>query len=407
MPSTRVSPTGLGLGPLIARVLSAGARLGPAWVTIVASIALSTIGILAIDLGGTGSGPGPLGLDPSATRQLIYVLAGAFAGLTIALIDYRRLGEVSWILAAVAVGLLLVLLVPGIPATIVRPRNGARSWIDLGPMDLQPSELAKIVWAIALAWSLRFSKTHRTIKGLLPPAIITAVPIGLILLQPDLGTASLFVPALFAVLVAAGARLRHLALIVMLACLAAPAAYPLLKPHQKDRIAGLLMQVRGDASAEQDINYQALTAQRLAGAGGTWGTPEARARVLLRHNPLPERHNDMIYAVIVHRHGMVGGLGVLALYAAWIGGALWTAGRCREPFGRLLAVGAVGFVGTQVFINVGMNLGLVPIIGVTLPLLSHGGSSVVSVWMFTGLIASIAAREAATGSLRRSFEYAE
>lgn len=379
-------------------------RIGPAWPAFLSAAALSLIGIYVIDVGQTLDGHGLTEIGPVASRQLLYAVAGSCAAVLIALPHYRWLGYASWVMLALSIGLLIFLLVPFVPASIVRARNGARSWIDLGPMDLQPSELAKIACVLALAWYLRYKQNHRTFVGLLPPAVIVGVPVGLTLLQPDLGTALLFIPALFAMLVAAGAKLKHLGLIVLLATLAAPAAYPLLKPHQKERIVGLFMQFKKDRSADQDVNMQSVTAQRLAGAGGVDGVGDTASRTLVKYNALPERHNDMIFAVLVNRFGFLGGLGVLSLYLVWSASALLTAGLCREPFGRLVPVGFVGFMIAQVIVNVGMNLGILPIIGITLPFVSHGGSSMLTVWVMTGIVISIAVRQP-RGIIRRSFEF--
>lgn len=381
-------------------------RTGPAWLTILASLALSALGVYAIHVG-EARDPAQAVLSASALRQAIYLCVGVAAAIVIACPHYRVLGVASWVLLGVSISLLVFLLIPFIPASIVRARNGARSWIDLGAVDLQPSELAKIACVLTLAWYLRFRSNHRTFLGLLPPAIITGVPVALITLQPDLGTATLFIPALFAVLVAAGAKIKHLALIVLIAALAAPASYPFLKPHQQQRIKGLMLQFRGDTSADQDINMQSVTAQRLTGAGGAAGVSSLRAQQLLRYNPLPERDNDMIFAVICNRFGLLGGVGTLALYLVWIAGALLTSASCREPFGRLVPVGLTGFIAAQVFVNVGMNIGVVPIIGITLPYVSLGGSSLVTVWLMTGLIASIAIRRPRRPMLRKSFEFGE
>ncbi len=376
-----------------------------AWLTVLASIGLSLVGVYAIDVATIAV---PHDASPAlgalAVKQLVYVCIGLGAGVLVLVPHYRAYGFASWFLLAAAVVLLVFLLIPFVPSTIVRPRNGARSWIDFGPADVQPSELAKIAYVVVLAWYLRFRKNHRTFKGLLPPAIITAVPVGLITLQPDLGTASLFVPALFAVLVAAGAKLKHLAAVVLIAAMAAPAAYPILKPHQKERFVGLFKQLRGDTSADQDINMQSVTAQRVAGAGEWEGAGDRQSRVLLKYNALPERHNDMIFAVICNRFGFVGGATVLVLYAVWIAGALLTAGLAREPFGRLVPVGFAAFIAAQVFINVGMNVGVVPIIGITLPFVSHGGSSMIACWLMTGLVMAVAIRQPRI-SLRRTFEW--
>src|SRR5262245_11385837 len=176
-------------------------KLGPAWLAIGASALLSIIGVYCIDVAEASRAHGGE-LSPVALRQALYSLLALSGAVVIALPHYRWLGYASWVLMAFCVLLLVFLLIPFVPPSIVRARNGARSWIDLGPADVQPSELAKIAYVLVLGWYLRFRKNHRTMKGLLPPAFITALPVGLILLQPDLGTACLFIPALFAVLVA-------------------------------------------------------------------------------------------------------------------------------------------------------------------------------------------------------------
>lgn len=375
---------------------------GAAWLVVVASLALSLLSVYSIDVAeGLHSGSE---LGRSALKQLFFLGAGGAGAIIIALPHYRWLGYASWAMLGISVALLIFLLLPFVPSSIVRPRNGARSWIDLGPVDFQPSELAKIAYVLVIAWYMRFRKNHRNFAGLLPPAIITFIPVALITVQPELGTALLFVPVLGAILVAAGAKLKHLTVIVLIALMAAPATYPLLMPHQKSRIRGILLQMEGDSTEDQGSNMQSVTAQRLVGAGELAGAGDERARTLLHFNALPERHTDMIYAVICDRFGLLGGLGVMALYLLWITGAILTAGLCREPFGRLVVVGLTAFVAAQVVVNIGMNLGLVPIIGITLPFLSYGGSSMVTVWLMTGLIVSIAIRRPPM-IMRRSFEF--
>ncbi|MCK6477070.1 MAG: FtsW/RodA/SpoVE family cell cycle protein [Phycisphaerales bacterium] len=388
----------------VGRILAPIGRIGPGWILIAASLALSIIGIASIDVADAPKPHPETWLSPVASRQAVYLAVAVAAAALIVLPNYRWIAYASWVYYAVSIGLLIFLLIPVVPWSIVAPRNGARSWINLGFTDFQPSEPAKIAYAMALAWYMRYRTEHRRFTGLLPPAIITGIPIALITLQPDLGTASLFIPALFAVLIAAGARLRHLAIIVMLAAMSAPAVYPVLKPHQQQRIVGLIKQLKGDTSEDQDLNFQAAAAQTLAAAGGMTGLPDERSRSLLHFNRLPERHNDMVFAVILNRFGALGGLFVLGLYAVWFGAALLCAGLTKDPFGRLVTVALAAFVGAQVFINVGMNVGLLPIIGITLPYVSYGGSSLVTVWVMVGLVANIMMRRPKTGP-RRSFEF--
>lgn len=374
-----------------------------AWLSVVAALGLSAIGIASIDLatgasatggtsGGGGSGGGGSGLAAMALKQVLFVCVGMLAAFVVALPHYRLWRRLAWPSLALSVAALVFLLIPAVPASIVSPRNGVRGWINFGPVDLQPGELARIAFVLATAEWLRFSRRHRTFMGLLPPGIIAGVPIALIFLQPDFGMASLFVPALFAMLFVAGARMRHLVIVVMLGAMAAPLAYTLLKPYQKQRIAGLLAQFRGEKHTADDINYQSLTAQMLIGAGGTSGYQQDRARAVIHFAELPERHNDMILAVIVARWGLLGALLLLGLYAMWLAGALLTAAAVRDPFGRLVCVGLAAFVAAQVVINTGMVAGVLPIVGLTLPFVSAGGSSMVSVWIMTGLVLAIAMR---------------
>lgn len=384
-------------------------RLGPAWITVLAALGLTLIGILAIDTAQplritAGVIEPTTGWAPRASTQGVFLVIALCVAGVCALLNHRRIGALAWPFYFACLGLLIFLLLPFIPTSIVRPRGGARSWIDLGPLNFQPSEMTKIAFVLAMAWTLRYTSEHRTFKGLARTAVIAGLPIALIMLQPDLGTAMLFVPSLFFILIAAGARLRHLTIVVLLACCFAPAAYPLLLPHQKARINGLLQQIAGDTSANQDINMQSVTAQRLIGAGQVTGLGEERSRTLQHFNALPERHNDMVLASIVSRFGLLGGLLTVALCLLWVLGALWTAGVCEDPIGRLLCVGAAGFFFAQTMVNIGMNLGLLPIIGITLPLVSYGGSSLVVQWMFVGLIAGVAIRRKSY-ELRRSFEW--
>lgn len=376
-------------------------------VAVVASLFLTLLGIYAIDLGlNTAPEPGLGAMSPTAIKQLIFMVAGLVACVVIALPHYKLVTAFSWLMFFVCLGLLVFLLVPGIPGSIVTPRNGARSWINLGFTDFQPSEITKIAFVLAVSQYMRFRTQHRKLRGLIVPGMIAAVPVMLITVQPDLGTASLFVPALFAMLIAAGARLRHLTLIVLCAAMSAPVAYQFMRPHQKARIEAMIKQFQGDESTNFDINFQSSRAQMLIGAGQWTGMGEDTTRAMVRYNALPERENDMIFAVVVARFGLLGGVALLGLYALWVIGALVVAASCREPMGRLIAVGIPAFIATQVVINVGMNLGVVPIIGITLPFLSAGGSSLITCWLMTGLIVNVALHRPKP-PYRSSFEYAD
>ncbi|MCA9286983.1 MAG: FtsW/RodA/SpoVE family cell cycle protein [Phycisphaerales bacterium] len=367
----------------VLRLVNAG------WVSLVAAAGLTLIGVLAIDLA-DGRAGAETALAGESLKQAIFALLGVSAAMVVALPHYRIVGVVATPAMIIALLFLVFLLLPGVPSWVVKPRNGTRGWINLGLMDFQPSEVAKIAYVLVVARYMRFRSEHRRFMGLVPLGVMTAIPVGLIVLQPDLGTAMLFAPSLLAMLLAAGAKLRHLTIIVVAAMMAGPAMYPLLRPHQKTRIVALVRQMQGDRTSASDINYQAYTAQTVIGAGGLAGVSEDRARLLLDLNPLPESHNDMVFAVIALRWGFLGAMGVVMLAVAWVVGALWTAAQTKEPFGRLVCVGLAAFVAAQTTINVGMNIGLLPIIGITLPLVSYGGSSMLTVWMMTGLVFNVA-----------------
>lgn len=382
----------------------------PAWLCVGASLALSLLGMYAIDLGqNVAEGNTFSGL---VVRQGVYLLVAMTVGLLACVPHYRLVRVFAWPLLAVVVGLLVFLLIPWVPASIVRPRNGARAWIEMGAFDFQPSELAKIAVVIALAEYLRYRSNQRTWSGLLAPAAIVGVPVLLILKQPDLGMAVLFIPALGAMLLVAGARVKHLVMVVVLGLALAVPAYPLLRPHQKARIEGLIRMVQSSASAEsidkvagaEDINFQSLRSQTLAGAGQIAGVSDGKTRVLHKFNALPERHNDMILSVILTRFGFFGAVAVFIFYAIWFLGAYLSAAVCKDAFGQLVIVGFSAILFTQTFINASMALGLLPIIGVTLPFVSYGGTSLVTSWLMTGLVFSVAMRRSSRLS-RPTFEF--
>ena len=374
----------------------------PAWLSVIASLALCALGVYTMNLT-AGAESGAIGVY--AKKQMALFLVALVAGGAVVTPHYRLIGRMIPVLIVGVLGALVLLLIPFVPEFLVTPRNGARRWIDLGVMDFQPSELAKVVYVLAIAYYLRYRKNYRTLQGLIPPAIITFIPMGLVLVEPDLGTALLFLPAMFAMLIAAGAKLKHLAAVVVVAMIVAPSMYPLLQPHQQDRIDAVYNQIVGDTAATGDnINYQGLKAQTLIGSGGVVGLGGSKSRMVVHYNHLPEDHNDMIFSVVVNRFGLFGGVLVMGLYLLWLLGATLTAAMCKDPFGRLLVVGLSAMIAAQVIVNIGMNVGVLPITGMTLPFVSYGGASLVVAFMMTGLIVNVAMRRPAYLS-RQSFEF--
>ncbi len=362
--------------------LSKTRKVHVGWIVILAALLLTLLGVEAIDT-----------TRPStASKQLALGIVGFGVAFVVAFIPRRRLRQASWWLYVGGLLLLVFLLIPGVPDSVVHPRNGARRWINLVVTDFQPSELLKVAFVLALASHLRFKEHYRKFSGLLVALCVALPPMFLILIEPDLGTAMLFIPSLIAMLIAAGAKYRHLVSIALLAIVAAGSMYPILKPHQKDRIHALIAQVQGDDRFEQTIGYQGARAMTLIGAGQVAGVGKKEAAELLRANHLPEEHNDMVFAVICLRWGLWGALGTWLLFVMLgIGGITASLG-CKDPFPRLVAVGLTTMLLAQMVINTAMTIGLAPITGLTLPFISAGGSSLVVAWLMAGILFGIAMR---------------
>lgn len=381
------------------------ARPHAGWYALAAALGLAWLGIAAI---GTVS---PEHAHVQGNRWLPV----GIAALIFALIPAPRwIGHMAYPVMAVSILLLAFVIMPGVPRSIVPVRNGSTAWINLGFMSFQPSEMAKVGFVLALAWYLRYRENHRSLFGLLVPFAIMFVPVVLILKEPDLGSALLFAPTLFVMLVAAGAKLRHLGTllgigIAMIAInvavvLWAPDSMQLLKGHQRARIEAMYFEWRGDDRMAQREGYQQRVAKRMVAAGGPTGYGKERAATIIDYNDLPFDYNDMIFPVIVNRWGVFGGLGVMGLYGVLVGSILLVAARSKDPFARMACVGFGGMIFTQASINIGMTVGLLPITGITLPLISYGGSSMLFTFVMVGMVVNFAARRPQMLA-RPSFEF--
>lgn len=383
------------------------------WLTLIAALGLTSLGISAIQT--------VEHLEPGIVASQKRNLAIALLAMVVMLLPHPRLiGWLAYPMFGLALALLVFVLLPFVPESIVRPINGARSWINLRVMNFQPSEMAKVTFVLALGWYLRYRDSHRSFLGLLGPFFLMLVPVMLIIVEPDLGQSLAFGPALLLMLVAAGAKLRHLFSVVGMGLLvlalnvvlvlmssADPGGTdyaPWLKPHQQRRITSMIKLASGDYSEVQGDAYQQHKAMTLAGAGGASGYGEERSEIYLEFYKLPEAHNDMIYAVIVNRWGMLGGLGVMGLYLLLILSMFAVAATSREPMGRLACVGFAGIFLAQAVINIGMTIGVLPITGITLPLVSYGGSSLLFSFIMVGLVLNFASRPAIFMA-RPSFEF--
>jgi cell division protein FtsW (lipid II flippase) len=339
-------------------------------------------------------------VGPLTTRQIVYMLTGAGLMLLVLRPSYQKLGRYAYPFYCLAV-LLLALLVldgvldrfhlPGLP--FVPVLRNTRRWIDLGPLRFQPSEFMKLAFVLALARYLRFRSSYRRWRGLVPPFLLTIVPMFLILFQPDLGTLLMLLPVLFSMLFVAGARLRHLALVVVLGGALMPAFYLWgMKDYQRARIEVLFKQGTQDKSWQMDEGYQLRQSKTALGTGGWTGQGYGEGIFVQYDGLLPEEHNDFIFAIIGHQWGLVGGLLVIVAYSVIVLLGLEVATVTNDPFGRLLAIGVVVMIVAQALLNICMTIGLAPITGMPLPFVSAGGSSLWANFLALGLLVNVAQR---------------
>jgi len=351
------------------------------WMIVVAATLLMVFGCLGIarvDELTEGSGR-------FFRQQVAYAAIALVAMLLATIPNYRVLCQFSYALFLLSIGLLVVVY-------FCPPINGVHRWIRLGPIGIQPSELAKVAFVLALARYLMYRDNFRRLRGLAAPLALTLLPVLLILKEPDLGTALVLLPILFAMLFAAGAKRIDLACVVLAGMLVLPFLWTQMNLDQKSRITALMDQPTPDQRPSDDA-YQLHQAKRMRALGGVWGSFFAgQPTDDLAAYHLPEARSDFIFCVLGERFGLPGTALVLGLFAVLVWRALAIASETREPFGRLLATGVAALFAVEVLINTGMNVGLLPVTGLSLPLVSHGGSGLLAHAMALGLILNVGLR---------------
>ena len=318
-------------------------------------------------------------------KQVTWVLFSLPALALSLAIPYRTWKPVSHLIFIASLPLLIVVF-------FMEKRGGARCWIQFGYFDVQPSEIVKLTYILVLAQYLMYRGNIRQLTGLVVPFVITLVPLALILLEPDLGSASLFVPVLFAMLFAAGLRWRHLMYIGLVGLAMSPLFWIEMSTEQQSRIRALFSQVDGKQNPGGDLWHQHQSKTVLS-LGGLWGSEFSGTRI---DDPdayrLYAAQSDFIFCLVGERWGLIGSIGTLLLYLVFLTLGLRIAARTHEPFGRLIAVGIVTLWGTQTIINTGMTVGLLPVVGITLPLMSSGGSSLLVTAIALGLLLNVGIR---------------
>ena len=346
------------------------------WALIVAVGAICAIGLAMIysTTGGAGS----------VYWTQVYALGlGAMALVLCLTFDYRSLADKShFFYLAMVIALVGVLFFGAV-------RGGSRRWIDLGAFNLQPSEFAKATLALMLAKMLgEERRSALTNTDLALAVVLTLVPFLAIARQPDLGTAITLLPILLVVAFVAGMPMKYVYTMVLLAVLAAPIAYKFgLQDYQRERISTFL----DPAQDPRGAGYQQIQARITVGSGGVWGKGFMEGtQGQLRF--LPVAHNDFIFSVLAEEQGLVGVLVALGLYLFVIMRALDAARLAKDRLGAYLVLGVLSSFTFQVVYNITMSAGLAPVKGLTLPLMSYGGSSMIATLAGFGLILNVRMR---------------
>ncbi len=342
--------------------------------------ALVVIGLL---MAFTNSGEDPLAAGSLFTRGLMWLAIAIMVFTVAAAFDYRWSRTFAWLVYLVDIGVLVMTIAIGTGI------GGTSRWITLGPLQFQFSEMAKVLTALVLAAWLAHRHTRidnfGTITG---AALLTGPPLALVLIQPDLGTSLVLGAILFGSLFMSGASLRWLAAGVMVALAALPVVWTsVLHDYQKERLTSFL----DPAADPQGAGYQLLQSQAAVSSGGLFGRGLTNGQQGAEY--LPVQSTDFVFSRVGEELGFLGGGLVLLLFALLLWRVLTIGWRCRDPFGLAFAGGVAGMLLFQLLVNVGMVLGVMPITGIPLPFITHGGASLISTALALGLLESIAMRQ--------------
>ena len=326
-------------------------------------------------------------VSPLVWRQALWASGGAVLMAALLLLDYRKLERYAYVIYAVVLGLLILVPLIGFLS------GGSRRWIRLGFFALQPSELAKLALIIVLArfFHREGGRESYGLKQLILPAIFCAVPAVLTLVQPDLGSAAVMGFIFVSVVLLAGLRGRVVLMLLGVALIATfvagPKLWAHLKPYQQKRI----MTFMNPESDPLGAGYHLIQSKIAVGSGMFWGKGFLHG-TQNRLQFLPEQHTDFIFSVFAEEWGFVGCATLALLYGALILRGLQIVARAKDRFGALIAFGVVSMIFWQAFVNIAMTTGLLPVVGITLPFFSYGGSSMITLLLGIGLLLNVSMR---------------
>jgi rod shape determining protein RodA len=351
--------------------------------TLMASVvAIASLGLLMV-YSATHKKLADAGLDAGTyvKRQAVFVLIGVAVMIVVASIDYRVFRDFAPVIYVGGMTLLLFVLTP-LGSTV----RGAQSWYQLGPFQLQPSEFAKVMVIICGATYGALHRGELDGKRVATLMAIVGVPMGVVYLQPDLGTAMVFVAILMGLLLVAGAKPRHMAVVVLLGIFGVVAVFQLgvVKQYQLDRLGAFL----DPAQDQQQSAYNLHQSTIAIGSGGLRGKGLFKgSQTNLSY--VPEQRTDFIFTVVGEELGLLGSGVLLTLFAVVIWRVWRAAALSKDLYGTLVCVGVMGMLVFQIFENVGMTMGIMPITGIPLPFVSYGGSATLASFAGIGLVLNV------------------
>ena len=317
--------------------------------------------------------------DGYHVKQTIWFAFSLIVFLVVIRIDYKHI--VKYSLHFYLLSLFLLLLVFAVGTSV----NGSRRWLNIGFMLFQPSELAKLTVILFVAYLLKHSQDTTNLKGVLKPIAYASIPLLMILKQPDLGTSLVIIPVVATMLLVANLKKRFLLTFALICLIVAPISYfTLLKDYQRDRIVAF---INPEKFAKTD-GYHLIQSRTAVGDGQITGVGYKNGtQSMLGY--LPENHTDFIFSVVGEEWGFIGASAVIVLYFFLIAQILVIAAETQEKFGKYVCVGIAILFAFQMFENIGMTIGLMPITGLTLPFFSYGGSSLIICFLALGIIVNI------------------
>lgn len=347
------------------------------WWLLAFVLAICGFGVLEIH-SATHNGP----LAGMHWRQLSWVLLGLFCMVVVSRTNYHALMEQAPLLYLLGLGALVAVLAIG------HTRYGARRWIPVLGAFLQVSELVKLVIIVVLARFFSEVRTERlTLGDLLKVAVLTGLPLGLILLQPDLGTALVLVPLAVVGAFLAGIHWKHALALLLLGAMMLPIGWHFLKPYQKERITTFLRPEEDPRGS----GYQILQSKIAVGSGGFWGKGLGKGSQN-QGGFVPVRYSDFILAALAEELGFARVLVVLLLYMGLLLRLVQNAQRANDRAGMYLVMGVAAVLGFHLFVNVAMVIGYMPVTGIPLPLMSYGGSATLSMFLAFGVVMNVRIR---------------